>query len=50
MGEAYSLIVPAEMAKSVFWLRFFFRSHQIRTEEDKRKALIQSKCYNKRYV
>lgn len=39
-----ALIVPAEITKTVFWVRFFFRSHQIRTEEERRKALIQSTC------
>lgn len=38
------VLVPAEMTRAAFWLRFFFRSHQIRTEEEKRKALIQSEC------
>jgi len=38
------LIVPAEIAKTAFWVRFFFRSHQIRTEEERRRALIQSTC------
>ncbi|KJA28971.1 hypothetical protein HYPSUDRAFT_128459 [Hypholoma sublateritium FD-334 SS-4] len=39
-------LVPAEMTSSVFWLRFFFRTHQIRAEEEKRKALIQSTADN----
>lgn len=37
-------VVPAEMSKPTFWVRFFFRSQQIRMEEEKRKALILSKC------
>lgn len=36
--------VPAELTLPGFWLRFFFRTHQIRKEE-KRKALIQSLCF-----
>ena len=37
--------VPSELTLSGFWLRFFFRTHQIRKEEEKRKALIQSLCF-----
>jgi len=43
-SDGFWLVVPAEMSKSVFWIRFFFRSHQIRVEEEKRKALILSAC------
>ncbi|KAF8967907.1 hypothetical protein BDZ97DRAFT_1801921, partial [Flammula alnicola] len=39
-------LVPSEMTKSAFWLRFFFRTHQIRMEEEKRKALIRSSTDN----
>lgn len=38
----YACLVPSEMTKPAFWLRFFFRTHQIRLEEEKRKALLQS--------
>ncbi|TFK44847.1 hypothetical protein BDQ12DRAFT_673686 [Crucibulum laeve] len=34
-------LVPSELTRSTFWSRFFFRTHQIRHEEEKRKALIQ---------
>ena len=34
------LIVPSVMTRSVFWSRYFFRVHQIRQEEEKRKALV----------
>ena len=37
-------LVPDEMTKSIFWLRFFFRCHQIREDEQKRKALLRSTC------
>lgn len=37
-----SIIVPSEMTAASFWLRIFFRTYQIRSEEEKRKALIQS--------
>ncbi|KAF9565549.1 hypothetical protein CPC08DRAFT_683666 [Agrocybe pediades] len=35
-------LVPSELTESAFWLRFFFRQYQIRSEEEKRKALLQS--------
>ncbi|KAF8201003.1 hypothetical protein BJ912DRAFT_921550 [Pholiota molesta] len=35
-------LVPFEMTKDDFWLRFFFRTYQIKAEEEKRKALLQS--------
>ena len=37
--------MPSELTLSGFWLRFFFRTYQIRKEEEKRKALIQSLCF-----
>ncbi|KAF8161230.1 hypothetical protein B0H34DRAFT_673223 [Crassisporium funariophilum] len=40
------ILVPSELTKSDFWLRFFFRTHQIRKEEEKRKALILSSTSN----
>ncbi|KDR75750.1 hypothetical protein GALMADRAFT_248422 [Galerina marginata CBS 339.88] len=39
-------LVPSEMTRPAFWLRFFFRTHQIRMEEEKRKALIRSTTEN----
>lgn len=35
------VLVPSELSKDVFWKRYFFRVHQIQTEEEKRKALLQ---------
>ncbi|KAJ3515305.1 hypothetical protein NLJ89_g1852 [Agrocybe chaxingu] len=46
LKELEETLVPSEMTKSTFWLRFFFRVHQIRLEEEKRKALIQSSTDN----
>ncbi|KAJ7072199.1 hypothetical protein C8F01DRAFT_1102919 [Mycena amicta] len=34
-------LVPAEITRQVFWKRYFFRVHQIKQEEEKRKALLQ---------
>ncbi|THV02394.1 hypothetical protein K435DRAFT_775592, partial [Dendrothele bispora CBS 962.96] len=34
-------VVPSAMSKDEFWKRYFFRVHQIQTEEEKRKALVQ---------
>ncbi|KXN85334.1 hypothetical protein AN958_11434 [Leucoagaricus sp. SymC.cos] len=35
-------LVPLELTETEFWQRFFFRTHQIREEEGKRKALLQA--------
>ncbi|KAF9263273.1 hypothetical protein L218DRAFT_339745 [Marasmius fiardii PR-910] len=35
------VLVPNELPKEVFWKRYFYRVHQIRQEEEKRKVLIQ---------
>jgi hypothetical protein len=42
LKELQDMLVPSELTLPGFWLRFFFRTHQIRKEEEKRKALIQS--------
>ncbi|KAG7098714.1 hypothetical protein E1B28_000627 [Marasmius oreades] len=34
-------LVPSEISEDVFWKRYFYRIHQIRQEEEKRKVLIQ---------
>ncbi|GLB37555.1 putative BSD domain containing protein [Lyophyllum shimeji] len=34
-------LVPSELTAAGFWTRFFFRAHQIETEEQKRKALLK---------
>jgi hypothetical protein len=36
----YVRLVPSVLTRSVFWSRYFFRVHQIRQEEEKRKALV----------
>ena len=41
-ANSITFSVPSEISREAFWLRFFFRTYQIRTEEEKRKALIQS--------
>lgn len=35
------VLVPSELSKEIFWKRYFFRVHQIQTEEEKRKALLE---------
>ena len=32
--------VPSSMPEEVFWVRYFFRAHQIEAEENRRKALL----------
>ncbi|KAF8897080.1 hypothetical protein CPB84DRAFT_1681853 [Gymnopilus junonius] len=46
LKQLESTLAPSEMPKDAFWLRFFFRTHQIRMEEEKRKALIRSSTEN----
>lgn len=36
-------IVPAIMTRETFWTRYFFRVHQVESEEQRRKALLQGK-------
>ena len=36
-----TLSVPSELIADVFWTRYFFRVHQIESEETRRKALLQ---------
>ncbi|TEB37380.1 hypothetical protein FA13DRAFT_1657775 [Coprinellus micaceus] len=40
--EMYTGLVPSTLSKEDFWSRYFFRAHQIKAEEDRRKALIQA--------
>lgn len=37
--------VPSSMPEEVFWVRYFFRVHQIEVEENRRKALLQGKPF-----
>ncbi|KAF8806469.1 hypothetical protein BYT27DRAFT_7293704 [Phlegmacium glaucopus] len=46
LKELRDKLAPSELTLPGFWLRFFFRTHQIRKEEEKRKALIQSTTDN----
>jgi hypothetical protein len=43
LKATHDLLVPTEMAEDSFWMRYFFRVHQIETEEQKRKALLETK-------
>jgi hypothetical protein len=45
-GNSHNFIlVPSELTEQEFWQRFFFRAHQIKEEEEKRKALLQGPNY-----
>ncbi|KAH9485006.1 hypothetical protein JR316_0001910 [Psilocybe cubensis] len=46
LKQLQETLVPSEMNQTTFWLRFFFRTHQIRSEEEKRKALLQRTIEN----
>ena len=37
--------VPSSMPEEVFWVRYFFRVHQIEAEESRRKTLLQGKPF-----
>ncbi|KAG8213653.1 hypothetical protein J3R82DRAFT_10346 [Butyriboletus roseoflavus] len=39
-------LVPSSMPDEVFWVRYFFRVHQIEAEENRRKALLQASAEN----
>ncbi|KIK97134.1 hypothetical protein PAXRUDRAFT_825264 [Paxillus rubicundulus Ve08.2h10] len=39
-------LVPSHMPEEVFWVRYFFRVHQIEAEETRRKALLQGTTEN----
>ncbi|TFK73950.1 hypothetical protein BDN72DRAFT_116721 [Pluteus cervinus] len=41
LQRTHDTLVPEQLTSQVFWSRFFFRVHQIETEEAKRKALVQ---------
>lgn len=36
--------MPSELTADVFWTRYFFRVHQIESEETRRKTLLQGMC------
>lgn len=40
LKDLQDTLVPSVMTRSLFWSRYFFRVHQIRQEEEKRKALV----------
>jgi hypothetical protein len=46
LAQLEETLVPSEMPKDAFWLRFFFRTYQIRLEEENRKALINGSTEN----
>ncbi|KIJ19051.1 hypothetical protein PAXINDRAFT_109569 [Paxillus involutus ATCC 200175] len=39
-------LVPSYVPEEVFWVRYFFRVHQIEAEESRRKALLQGTTEN----
>ncbi|KAI9572222.1 hypothetical protein HD554DRAFT_2068040 [Boletus coccyginus] len=41
----FDALVPSSMPEEVFWVRYFFRVHQIEAEEYRRKALLQGKPF-----
>jgi hypothetical protein len=37
-------LVPGELTEDEFWIRYFFRVHQIDQEEERRKAVLAGEC------
>ncbi|KAJ3830149.1 hypothetical protein F5880DRAFT_1517664 [Lentinula raphanica] len=46
LHDTLDSLVPSELTTNEFWKRYFFRVHQIQSEEDKRKALLQGTMEN----
>ncbi|KAI5889563.1 uncharacterized protein SCHCODRAFT_02634922 [Schizophyllum commune H4-8] len=42
LKTTHDATVPDKLSEEVFWKRYFFRVHQIETEEAKRKTLLQA--------
>lgn len=42
LQDTLDSLVPSYMPEEVFWVRYFFRVHQIEQEENRRKALFQA--------
>jgi hypothetical protein len=40
LRNARSALVPGELTEDEFWIRYFFRVHQIDQEEERRKAVL----------
>lgn len=34
------------LTENEFWMRYFFRKYQIEQDEERRKALLEGKCYS----
>ncbi|KAH0588976.1 hypothetical protein H2248_004756 [Termitomyces sp. 'cryptogamus'] len=41
LKQTRDTLVPSELSDGEFWTRYFFRAHQIHSEEQKRKALLE---------
>ncbi|KAG6886187.1 hypothetical protein C0993_000705 [Termitomyces sp. T159_Od127] len=41
LKKTKDVLVPSELNEGEFWTRYFFRAHQIRSEEQKRKELLK---------
>ncbi|KAG6378221.1 hypothetical protein JVT61DRAFT_13920 [Boletus reticuloceps] len=42
LQATFATLVPSSIPEEVFWVRYFFRVHQIEAEENRRKALLQA--------
>ncbi|KAF9232274.1 hypothetical protein BU15DRAFT_55191 [Melanogaster broomeanus] len=46
LQDTLEALAPSYMPEEVFWMRYFFRVHQIGVEESRRKALLQVTAEN----
>ncbi|KAF8443294.1 hypothetical protein L210DRAFT_1059836 [Boletus edulis BED1] len=46
LQATFATLVPSSIPEEVFWVRYFFRVHQIEAEENRRKALLQATAEN----
>ncbi|KAH7888462.1 hypothetical protein F5I97DRAFT_2054997 [Phlebopus sp. FC_14] len=46
LQDTLETLVPSSMPEEVFWIRYFFRVHQIEAEASKRKALLEGTTEN----
>jgi len=48
--EANTALVPSQLTEDEFWKRYYFRVHQIQSEEEKRKTLLEGISIAKIYL
>ncbi|GBE81320.1 hypothetical protein SCP_0310470 [Sparassis crispa] len=46
LKSTFDTLVPSVITSDMFWVRYFFRVHQVEREEERRKAIIQGTAQN----